>query len=512
MKKNMITIVALFLMGMMAQAEQPPVADNPLSLAVTRSMEERLFERSEHLKEALVEKGMPRYIEEDTYPVHSADTVMIYTWDSNTQKFEIWIRELFSYEQDKASEILREIPGDEGFKPAEKETLTYHPSGKVHERIIQIWHNDAWLNMLREVYLYDQHENFILETHGQWSSSDGDWEDYFGFMVNYEYVTDDVVSLAEAYFWSLFLEDDIWHPAYREEYTYDDLDRLTEMVWSTPFSGDFMLSQMEAYFYDGDSPSIDHVIVYNYHDTWVAEYKVTDLVWYDEALGLPTSYLIWTTDDWDDDFKLHNEVEWFPMQRTTYSYHPTLHEPTEVLVEIFFGEFWFPYFRMTTTYNEYNCKVRYEEQYNVSFDGEEWMTDEGYWFEGSFDAEGQPLNLTLRLYDWWEEEWQEEKQFVFGYASDDPPTSVSRSGETQQQLAHIFPNPANDLLRISFVQDCQDASVAILNMGGQKVRQISAAGVTGELTIDVSNLPQGVYLLRVQCGNFLQTEKVRLVR
>ncbi len=512
MKKIMIAIAAVFLMGMVAQAGQPKVADNLPSLGVTSTIEDRLTERVEHLKEAFVEMGMPRYLYEETYPAHSADTVMIYTWDSNANEFEPWIRELFFYDQGRVSEIVRQVPGDKGFSPAENELFTYHPSGKVHERILRSWRHDGWENTLRETFLYDEHENFIMEIHGHWVSSDGDWEDYFGFIVNYEYLADNIVSLMEAYFWSLFLEDDIWHPAYREEYTYDDQHRLTEMLYSIPGNGDFMHAQMEVYFYDGDSPAFDHVIIYNYHDTWVAEYKVTDFVWYDEPFGLPLSYMIWISEEMADDWEKHNEVEWFPMMRATYNYHPTLLEPIEVVDEMFFDESWLPFFRRITTYNEYNYKVRYEEEYNVSFEGEEWMTDEGYWFEGLFDAGGQPLSLTLRLYDWWYEEWQEEHMFLFGYASDDPPTSVSRPDNTGQQIARVFPNPATDLLRVSFVQNCQDASVAILNMGGQKVRQISASGGTGEYTIDVSTLPQGIYLLRVQCGNSLQTEKVRLVR
>jgi len=513
MRRNLFLVAAAFLMGMTAQAEQPPVADNPLSLGFTRSIQERLSEKTDHLKEALIEMGMPREMYEETYPSHNADTVVIHTWDDNNSEFQPLVRELFSYDDPgRVSEIVREIPGDKGYTPVEKEIFSYHATGKLHQRILQFLQNDEWVNIRKETHLFDEHENLTTEIHSQWSTSSAEWEDYFKYSVTYEYLTDNIVLLVEAYYWSLFIDENLWHPSFREEYSYDDYGRLTEMVFSIPNGDDFIYAQKEEYVYEGENTLFDYTVIYNYDDMWVPEYKVTDFAWYDEALDLPETYKIWINEELDDDWKQHNEVEWLLMQRTTYTYHPTLHAVTEVLDELNFDGDWSGFFRRTTTYNEFDYKVRYVEEYNFSFTGELWEIDDGYWFEGLFDDEGKPLNLTLRLYDWFYEEWQEERMFVFGYGSGDPPTPVIPTDASVQWLAHIYPNPASDLLRISFAQDYHDVSVSIINMSGQKVREVSAAGRTGELAIDVSALQRGIYLLRVQCGYSVQTEKVQLVR
>ncbi|MFL0096262.1 T9SS type A sorting domain-containing protein, partial [Tenacibaculum maritimum] len=56
----------------------------------------------------------------------------------------------------------------------------------------------------------------------------------------------------------------------------------------------------------------------------------------------------------------------------------------------------------------------------------------------------------------------------------------------------IYPNPVNDLLRITKNQHQDIKNVHIFNMVGQKILQ------TDELTINCSELSKGVYILKVE--------------
>ena len=62
----------------------------------------------------------------------------------------------------------------------------------------------------------------------------------------------------------------------------------------------------------------------------------------------------------------------------------------------------------------------------------------------------------------------------------------------------FFPNPVSDLITIHLPKskDAQDAIIQIKNLNGQVVKEI-ASPFNAELLIDVSTLPSGVYLIRI---------------
>ena len=67
-----------------------------------------------------------------------------------------------------------------------------------------------------------------------------------------------------------------------------------------------------------------------------------------------------------------------------------------------------------------------------------------------------------------------------------------------------YPNPVKDFLNLSYTQDISD--VAIFNLLGQQVlaRKVNAT----ESKIDMSNLSQGTYLVKVTVGDQVKTVKV----
>jgi len=68
----------------------------------------------------------------------------------------------------------------------------------------------------------------------------------------------------------------------------------------------------------------------------------------------------------------------------------------------------------------------------------------------------------------------------------------------------VFPNPVNDILNIAFDQALD--SVVIYNLLGQEV--ITKTINANETTIDVSQLPLGTYLVKINTGDTVKTLKV----
>ena len=72
---------------------------------------------------------------------------------------------------------------------------------------------------------------------------------------------------------------------------------------------------------------------------------------------------------------------------------------------------------------------------------------------------------------------------------------------------NVYPNPACNVIN---VDNAAGAQISIFNIAGQEVMAIEAANANE--TINVSNLTEGVYVVRVVNGNEIATSKVSIVR
>ena len=80
-------------------------------------------------------------------------------------------------------------------------------------------------------------------------------------------------------------------------------------------------------------------------------------------------------------------------------------------------------------------------------------------------------------------------------------------------LSRVFPNPSSNFVNLEF-NSPTDAQIelVLINLQGKEIQRSSRSLVNGDnqLRVDVSSLPEGVYLLRVQSGNTLSTTKIKV--
>lgn len=85
------------------------------------------------------------------------------------------------------------------------------------------------------------------------------------------------------------------------------------------------------------------------------------------------------------------------------------------------------------------------------------------------------------------------------------PTSIS---ENTLESVKVYPNPVRNMLNIDNLST--EANISIYNMAGQLV--ISEQAVSGTNSIDLSSLSAGLYIVRMQDGNNVRTEKVQVIK
>jgi hypothetical protein len=68
----------------------------------------------------------------------------------------------------------------------------------------------------------------------------------------------------------------------------------------------------------------------------------------------------------------------------------------------------------------------------------------------------------------------------------------------------VYPNPGNDFLRIAFPFEIQNATeISLINLQGQVVKtasELTLQQAHSELEISTHDLPQGIYILKIQIG------------
>jgi hypothetical protein len=87
---------------------------------------------------------------------------------------------------------------------------------------------------------------------------------------------------------------------------------------------------------------------------------------------------------------------------------------------------------------------------------------------------------------------------------------------TEFELSQNYPNPFNPSTSIKFsVPDLSFVNITVYNLIGQEVTQLVNKELQKgyyEVSFNASNLPSGVYLYRLQAGNFAETKKMMLMK
>lgn len=75
------------------------------------------------------------------------------------------------------------------------------------------------------------------------------------------------------------------------------------------------------------------------------------------------------------------------------------------------------------------------------------------------------------------------------------PSITGVNSENNELNISLYPNPTSDIVTISIFEEAIDMQIDIFNASGQLVK--SSMALTGENEIDLSDLPKGVYLIKV---------------
>lgn len=510
--KNRISLIAIAILLTTTCFATPSgaSANQPKPGSQTQLLRQR---SAEHQKSKIMQGA--RFFDEQMKIEHSANRVLNHYWDDQLNDWEFEYRENFVYDETgRPVEIIAEAMFWDEYEPISKTVMTYHTAGQLFEEIsfyFDMDKNEQWTPSMKKSFLYDEHQNPTLEVHASFDNNQ--WEDYYRFKIDYTYNESGKILTETAHFWSLFLAD-TWLPSYQLEYTYNEQGHRTS---ETSFLPDFdqltfIIDYKEEYFYN-DAGVVYKAYGYNFdhlEQEWFLTLKGTDIEWHNFEKWQMTTFTVWLNlgddwDDWDDDFKKREEIEWFPFLRLSFEYHPELHIQTLMLEEIYsdWDEDWMPIYRERTTFNEFNFKTGLFYEYME----DDWVMSDALVMDGAFSDDGKPLDIQIRMFDEWNDKnWVPVSRKIFEY---DTNTSVPQIPQINL-MARLFPNPASQQITLEIPNLERAAEIRIFNLSGQMIQYARMEAFVNQHTLNIENLPQGMYMINIQSGN--EQQNIKLIR
>lgn len=92
-------------------------------------------------------------------------------------------------------------------------------------------------------------------------------------------------------------------------------------------------------------------------------------------------------------------------------------------------------------------------------------------------------------------------------------TSSSAVNYTDDPAFIVYPSPAKDILNVDLPCGMSESTrVTIFDLSGKTIRSTIENCLSGELKMNISDLPEGYYLLQVQNKNFTGTKSITVLR
>ena len=105
--------------------------------------------------------------------------------------------------------------------------------------------------------------------------------------------------------------------------------------------------------------------------------------------------------------------------------------------------------------------------------------------------------------------WMGTKGGLAAYNEGGLPAGIYGKVEPERGV-HVYPNPVNDVVNIKIISNQNFLYIEIFNMQGLMIKGQKC--INPKTAIDVSNFPAGTYLLRLQAGEVVVTEKLVVMR
>jgi hypothetical protein len=391
------------------------------------------------------------------------------------------------------------------------------------EMITQEWENGAWQDKYRDIVIYDDlFEEMIEIMTYEWKN--GTWVNHNRMSAEIDADGNLTMMLMETWMTNTWIID------MKMTYTFNSDGNLTSTLIQVDENSDSILENMMRTdsIYDSNGFLIEEKSYMHDNGTWIEMQKT---VYTNNAQGLPVESVSQmdlgggeymdtgkSTFTYDASGNLLVQTQYYPnflnqgwteSDRTTYTYNGAGQE-INILDETWNGAGWTNEQQMTATYDGQGRQT--DIVYQV-WNGA-WVNEERH--SHTFGANGQ---ISETLIQTWNGSWQNTTRWLYSYS----PVSVNESIQIPQHFSlTTYPNPFNPSTTISFtLPNPNRVTLHIFNSRGELVRTLMQGKnlSNGKHKIfwngcDMRNqsMPSGVYFIKLSGESFQNTTRALLIK
>lgn len=372
--------------------------------------------------------------------------------------------------------------------PKKTNTLKSTKGASIDTTICFDWNGTAWVYVQMFVYRYDSAGNLTQDTYHEWDGTA--WKALYTTAYFYDVNGNEIENIE--YIWDDMYSN--WFELFKTEHIYDGTGLHLESINYSWTGSDWQQDGKMIYNWSGSV--LDAMISQTWDGTsWVNSMMYTYQYGVMMEL-LETIAYLWNGTDWEElnkdtftydanmllieeIFYMWNGSGWDNSNRHTYVYDANGNEIESVFSQWNNGA-WEDFDRTLSSYDANNNLI--EEIYE-NWDGSAWLNDVK--LEFTFDANS--ILTEIISYYWDGTTWIYNERCIFLHY--DLSVGINESNAMSETI-NIYPNPANDIIKIS---SSYKVDIQIINTQGQILQ---TEEVKGEIQIDISLYPKGLYFIR----------------
>jgi hypothetical protein len=416
------------------------------------------------------------------------DSLTNQEWDNDFNTWRFTTKQEFTYDSDRLiMSILYMWNGNtSSWDPFLKNEYTFDTYGNLTSEIqsYQFTPNVWDLNKKTE-YTYNLNPDgvykLILEEEFSWGFQ-GPWVSTYKYELTYDDFETMVVQEI-GYEWNPGMND--WINMYNDDYFYTNglLSSIIQSLWNYGGSKWDLNSKWD---YFRDSFPINEEIQYRWEPDPISDWVQESRFVYEYGLGpdampiltIETAY-IWDTDidDWENYYMDEYQYDG-NFNRTTATYFDWIETPGE----------WVPYYK-----DEFIFDMAYSfSDLIVPFNYKEEIDDTSVFFNN--------MVIGYRGYEYFNPLWEDDMKMLFYYSNYTNPLKVD--DKVLSDAIRVYPNPVSNILIVD--SEIPLTKVEIYSVFGKKVKDIHF----GFEAIPLSNLSDGIYIVRIKAENRVMTKKI----
>jgi len=365
------------------------------------------------------------------------DSVRRWLFDRTTKKWDNQERQInFTYNSyNKNTGFIQQVWNDtfQNWQNSVKETYTYTASDSLSSETILFWTDTGWLNSLQWLYTYDGNNNLVTETLQTWDTTK--------WVNNYEQIRGFNSKNLDTSILIRGSNGTVWDTSEQFIYTYNaanlDTGELTQLWKSSAWSNSSRIS----YKYTGTNVDTQYT------------YSASGSLWAYSSLYTFT----YNGDNLNTSFTDYEYSSgWVPITRYLYSYNAENFD-TGTITQLWSGSTWALLANETDAYYP-NGVEQWASYHSYSTTADTIISgDSTYWY-------------------------------INGSAG------INQLSSATNQLT-LYPNPSTGLVTITSTKNIND--ITVTNLVGQTVLKSLSEDLGVNQTIDLSNLPGGIYFITV---------------